>query len=145
MNDQTKDISVQAVLPHPVHVVWKTLTTSELIAQWLMPNDFEPIIGKKFNFKSKPMGDWDGVVYCEVLEIVENSRLVYSWKGGSGDSALDTTVAWTLTPIEAGTKLEMVHSGFRLPGNQIALDAMTPGWGQVTKRIERAVEQLARA
>ena len=82
-----RDITVEAVLPHAPEVIWKTLTTAELIGRWLMPNDFEAVVGKKFNFKAKPMGDWDGVVSCEVLEIIENRRLVYSWKGGSSENA----------------------------------------------------------
>lgn len=145
---QAEDISVEIVLPHAPEIVWRTLTASELIGQWLMPNDFEPVVGKKFNFKAKPMGDWDGVVRCEVLEIVENRRLVYSWEGGSdtnvgGGSRLDTTVTWTLTPVEAGTKLKMVHAGFKLPDNKSAHDAMTPGWRQVMQRIERVAERSA--
>ena len=137
-----RDITVEAVLPHAPEVIWKTLTTAELIGRWLMPNDFEAVVGKKFNFKAKPMGDWDGVVYCEVLEIIENRRLVYSWKGGSSENAkygseLDTTVTWTLVPVEAGTRLKMVHAGFKLPGNKFAFDAMSPGWGHVLQAIER--------
>ena len=137
-----RDITVEAVLPHAPEVIWKTLTTAELIGRWLMPNDFEAVVGKKFNFKAKPMGDWDGVVSCEVLEIIENRRLVYSWKGGSSENAkygseLDTTVTWTLVPVEAGTRLKMVHAGFKLPGNKFAFDAMSPGWGHVLQAIER--------
>jgi uncharacterized protein YndB with AHSA1/START domain len=97
---EIRDITVEAVLPHAPEVIWKTLTTAELVGQGLMPNDFEAVVGTKFNFKAKPMGDWDGVVYCEVLEIIENRRLVHSWKGSSGKNAkygseLDTTVTWT--------------------------------------------------
>lgn len=140
---ETRDITVEAVLPHAPAVVWKILTTAELIGQWLMPNDFAPVLGRKFNFRTTPMGDWDGVVHCEVLEIVENRRLVYSWKGGSDDNArfgsrLDATVTWTLVPVAAGTRVTMVHAGFRLPANQAAFDAMAPGWGRVLQRMEHA-------
>src|ERR1700730_1596073 len=100
------EITVEAVLPHAPEVIWKTLTTAELIGHWLIPNDFEAVVGKNFNFKAQTMRGWDGVVYCEVLEIIENRRLVYSWKGGSSKNAkygseLDTIVTWTLVPIEA--------------------------------------------
>src|SRR5215471_12827991 len=98
--DGTRAITVEAVLPHTPEAVWKTLTAAALIAQWLMPNDFEPVLGKRFTFKTKPMGSWDGVVHCEVLEIVPNEKLVYSWKGGSDEnpkygSSLNSTVTWT--------------------------------------------------
>ena len=54
-----------------------------LLSQWLMENDIQPTVGHRFNFRAKPMGDWDGIVYCEVLEVDEPNRLVYGWKGGS--------------------------------------------------------------
>src|SRR5580658_7054671 len=147
---ETRDIAVEVVLPQSPAVVWRTLTVSELIGRWLMPNDFSAVVGKKFTFKTRPIGDWDGLVDCEIVEIVENRRLVYRWKaglarsGGRG-SRLDTIVAWTLTAAEAGKKLTMLQSGFQLPENQIAYDAMNPGWGQVMRRLERVVEQEGRA
>src|SRR5215467_5931112 len=103
----TRNIVVEGVLPHAPEIVWKTLTSADLIARWLMPNDFELVMGKHFSFRTRPMGDWDGVVHCEVLEVVPNRKLVYSWKGGSKTnlkyrSALDTIVTWTLTPVEVG-------------------------------------------
>jgi uncharacterized protein YndB with AHSA1/START domain len=152
MTDATevRDITVEAVLPHSPAVVWKTLTTADLIGQWLMPNDFAAAVGKKFTFRTKPMGDWDGVVHCEVLEIIEHRRLVYSWKGGSDDNAkygsrLDTTVTWTLFPVEAGTLLKMVHAGFRLPAYQAAFDGMSPGWGRVLQAVERVAATQSEA
>jgi len=136
----TRNIVVEGVLPHAPEIVWKTLTSTDLIARWLMPNDFELVVGKRFNFRTKPMGDWDGVVHCEVLEIMPNRKLVYSWKGGSKSnlkyrSALDTIVTWTLTPVEGGTHLRLVHAGFRSPENDSAFDAMSPGWGRVVQTI----------
>jgi uncharacterized protein YndB with AHSA1/START domain len=126
--------------------VWKTLTTAALIARWLMPNDFAPVIGKRFTFRTKPMGDWDGVVNCEVLEVEPNRKLVYSWKGGSDSNArygtkLDTLVTWTLTPVAGGTRLRLVHAGFRSPGNDFAFDAMSPGWARVLDSIERVIAE----
>ncbi len=131
-----RDIVVEDVLPHPVERVWKALTTAELIGRWLMPNDFEPVVGKRFTFTARPIGDWDGVVQCEVLEVVPPRRLVYSWTGGTDGnngkvnyaSRLDSVVTWTLQPEGRGTRLRMVHSGFRSPHNDFAHDAMSPGW-----------------
>ena len=77
-----KDIAIEAVLPHEPAVVWRALTSADLVGRWLMPNHFAPIVGHKFTFSTKPRGDWDGIVHCEVLEIVENRHLVYSGKGG---------------------------------------------------------------
>ncbi len=136
------------MLPHAPDIVWKTLTTAELIGRWLMPNDFVPAVGKTFTFRTKPMGDWDGVVHCEVLEVVPNRKLVYSWKGGSDrnpkhGAVLDTIVTWTLTPTAGGTRLRLVHAGFRSPGNDFAFDAMSPGWGRVLQGIGRVADEVA--
>jgi uncharacterized protein YndB with AHSA1/START domain len=136
----THSITVEKVLPYSAEKLWRTLTSSELIAKWLMPNDLEPTVGHRFNFRTTPMGDWDGVVHCEVLACEPPKLLRYSWKGGADSNPtygarLDTTVTWTLTPASGGTHLRMVHEGFVLPGNKFAYDAMNPGWGKVLDRI----------
>jgi uncharacterized protein YndB with AHSA1/START domain len=75
---QSRAIIVEEVLPHSAEKVWRMLTQAESLAQWLMPNDFKPAVGHKFTFRTKPMGDWDGVVRCEVLEIRPLQLLRYS-------------------------------------------------------------------
>jgi uncharacterized protein YndB with AHSA1/START domain len=146
----TRSIVVEDFLPHAPEVVWKTLTKSELIGRWLMPNDFELAIGKRFTFQTKPMGDWDGVVHCEILEIAPFERLVYSWKGGSDDNAqfgsrLDSIVTWTLTPVDGGTKLRLEHSGFRSPGNDFAFNAMSGGWGRIMHSVGKVAAEVEAA
>ncbi len=139
----TRDIVVEEVLAQPPEKVWKALTTAELMGRWLMPNDFEPVVGKRFTFTTRPIGDWDGVVHCRVLEIVPQRRLVYSWTGGTDGnngkanyaSRLDSVVTWTLQPEGDGTRLRMVHTGFRSPENDFAYDAMSPGWSRLIGRI----------
>jgi uncharacterized protein YndB with AHSA1/START domain len=142
MNTATSSraIVVEGELPHAPEKVWRALTDTKLIAQWLMPNDFQPNVGARFTFKTKPMGDWDGVVHCEVL-LAEPPRLLrYSWKGGSDinssyGSTLDSVVTWTLTPTPGGTHLKMEHAGFRSPQNDFAHEAMRPGWARVLAAI----------
>jgi len=139
-------IVVEKVLPYPPEAIWRTLTTSELIARWLMPNDFMAVAGHRFTFRNKPMGEWDGVVHCEVLACEPPRLLRYSWKGGADSnpaygSRLDSTVTWTLTPVEGGTRLRMEHDGFVFPGNKIAFDMMSPGWGRIMDGIARATAQ----
>jgi uncharacterized protein YndB with AHSA1/START domain len=110
--------------------VWEFLTKAELISQWLMPNDFEPIPGHDFQFKIKPMPqfDFDGIVDCKVLEIVPLLKLSYSWKAGPGDGKinLDSIVTWTLTAKDNGTELLLDHSG--MMENADIYSAMNTGW-----------------
>jgi uncharacterized protein YndB with AHSA1/START domain len=111
--------------------VWEYLTQAELIALWLMPNNFKPVAGNEFQFTAKPIPslDLDGIFYCKVIEIVPFQKLTYSWKGGSGDGifTLDTIVEWTLEKYENGTKLFLKQSGFKKINHSI-FTAMTNGW-----------------
>jgi uncharacterized protein YndB with AHSA1/START domain len=143
-----RDIVVEGVLPHAPDVVWRALTSAELIGRWLMPNDFVAEVGRRFTFRTRPMGTWDGIVHCEVLALEPQRKLVYSWKGGSPDNAsygsvLDTVVTWTLTPVAGGTHLRMVHAGFRSPENDFAFNAMSPGWSRILQSIPRVIVEAA--
>jgi uncharacterized protein YndB with AHSA1/START domain len=134
-------IVVERKLPFPRERVWRSLTEPTLIAQWLMPNTFAPVLGHRFTFQARPVGDWDGVVECEVLEIEAPQRLRFSWHSGSHRSTtygsrLETTMTWTLTAVEGGSWLHMAHDGFR-PGNEGAYVAMRLGWDSAMEGIER--------
>lgn len=147
MNDaalktETQEIVVDKVFPHAPETIWKMLTTGELIGRWLMvPTGFEPVKGKHFTFQTTPAGAWDGVIHCQVLEATPNERLAYAWKGGHGGnvgygSRLDTVVTWTLSRVEGGTCLRLVHSGFVTPKNDSAFNAMSAGWTKVVQTID---------
>ncbi|WP_050631846.1 SRPBCC family protein [Bradyrhizobium viridifuturi] len=143
---ETHAITVEKVLPYAADRIWRTLTTSELLMKWLMPNDFVAAVGHRFNFRTKPIGDWDGVVHCEVLDCDPPRLLRYSWKGGADTnpdfgSKLDSVVTWTLTPVEGGTHVRMVHDGFVFPGNRFAFDMMSPGWGKIVDAIGRVTAE----
>jgi uncharacterized protein YndB with AHSA1/START domain len=138
----THDIVVEEVLPHAPEMIWKALTTGELISRWLhMPLvGFAPVKGTRFTYQTTPAGAWDGVIHCEVLEAIPNQRIAYAWKGGHEDnvgygSRLDTVVTFTLSRVEAGTRLRVVHSGFVLPKNETAVTNMSGGWKKVVPDI----------
>ncbi|HEY0255615.1 MAG TPA: SRPBCC domain-containing protein [Kofleriaceae bacterium] len=131
----TKTITISYVLPGSPEKVWRTLTEAQLLAKWLMENDIAPIPGHKFTMRSRPMGDWDGTVSCEVIEAIPNEKLAYSWRGGSGKTALDTVVTWTLEAHGTGTKLLLEHSGFT-DDTSAAFNAMSGGWA--SKQAELA-------
>src|SRR5262245_13781198 len=100
----TKSIVVERTMPHPPQKIWRALTQGPAIAEWLMKNDFQPVVGHKFQFRATPMPGWKGYTNCEVLELDEPKRLVYSWGDGTeSDSGLRTVVTWTLTPTANGT------------------------------------------
>jgi len=124
---------------HTPAEVWEYLTKPELIAQWLMPNDFEPIVGYDFEFTTRPMPafDFDGHIYCKVLEVVPFKKLSYSWKGGPGGGkiTMDSIVTFTLAEKDNGTELLLDHSGFRILENADIFSAMNTGWLQNIQKI----------
>jgi uncharacterized protein YndB with AHSA1/START domain len=142
LKSHIQQIVVDDVFPHAPETIWKTLTNGELMGRWLgmAPTGFEPVKGKRFTYQTTAAGAWDGVIHCEVLEVIPNQRLAYSWRGGHEanvgyGSRLDTVVTFTLSQTENGTRLRLVHSGFVLPQNEIAFTNMGGGWKKVVPRI----------
>jgi uncharacterized protein YndB with AHSA1/START domain len=139
----TKTIKHQFFLPHPKEIVWEYLTKSELLEQWLMKNDFQPVVGHDFQFRTNPIPslDFDGICYCKVLEIIPFKKLSYSWRGGSGkgEITLDTLVVWKLVPSEKGTELFLEHSGFGKEENLNFYTGMTDGW---IKNVQKIINLL---
>ena len=140
---ESQEIIVDEVFPHTLDVVWKTLTSPEMMSRWLkmQPTGFEPKVGTRFTYQTTPAGEWDGVIHCQVLEVRPHERFSYAWKGGhEGNvgygSRLDTTVTFTLSAVEAGTRVRLVHAGFMLPKNETAFKGMSEGWKTVVQRID---------
>ena len=109
-----------------------------------MKNDFQPIIGYDFQFTAKPAPslNFDGIVYCKVLEIVPFKKLSYSWKLGPGDGKIeiDSIVVWKLQPKEKGTELFLDHTGFRELDSFDMFTAMKNGWLQNILKIEKLID-----
>jgi uncharacterized protein YndB with AHSA1/START domain len=118
--------------------VWRALTQPHLVAEWLMKNDFEPLVGHRFTLS----GDWGGVLDCEVLEIEPNQRLSYTWNFAPSDPAfnLQSVVTFTLVPTASGTRLRMEQAGFR-PEQKQAFGGARIGWQQFLGRLERLLDQ----
>lgn len=102
------DLTVEHVYHHPIERVWAALNSAEALASWLMPNDFQPVLGHEFTFRTDPAPGFDGVVHCRVLELTPPTRMVWSWRGGP----IDTTVTFTLTPLGADTRFHVRQLGF---------------------------------
>lgn len=120
--------------------VWEYLTKPELIEQWLMKTNFQPVRGHKFQFTftAKPGSEYEGVVNCEVLDINPYTKLSYSWNGGTADKSrkFNSTVLWTLVPKNKGTELQLQHGGFT--ELQDVLNHKS-GWNSCVKRFEESI------
>jgi uncharacterized protein YndB with AHSA1/START domain len=143
----SKSIHHTLFYPQQPELVWEYLTTPALLAQWLMPTDFEPILGHEFTFRTGPLPkfEFDGIVYCRVLEILPPKKLVYSWKGGPGDGkiTMDSVVTFTLIEKDNGTELTLEHSGFKILTNLDIFNGMNAGWLQNIKKIATLLNAAA--
>lgn len=139
----TRTIKHKIFFPHPPEKVWEYLTKPELMELWLMKNNFEPRVGAEFQFTTKPIPslDFDGIVYCKVLEIIPLEQLSYSWRSGRGDGEinLDSVVVWKLKATDKGTELFLEHSGFEKEENLNIYNGLTDGW---FKNLQKIADRL---
>ena len=133
----THTLVIEREMPHPQEKVWRALTEGPLIEQWLMNNDFQPVVGHQFNFRSAPVQGWDGIINSKVLLVDPTSRLSYSW----GTMGMESLVAWTLTPTATGTHVRMEQSGFR-SDQDAAYKGATYGWTKFIAAMERVAGEL---
>lgn len=134
----TRSVIVERDFPHPPEKLWRALTQPHLIAEWLMKNDFAPVVGHAF----KLQGDWGGVLDCEVLEVAPDETLSYTWNFANDDPAFDlrSVVTFTLTPNGAGTHLRMEQAGFR-PEQKQASGGAKFGWQKFLANLDRLLER----
>jgi uncharacterized protein YndB with AHSA1/START domain len=136
----TKIIKHLYFFSHPVETVWEYLTNSKLMAQWLMKNDFQPVVGHNFQFRTgaKAALDFDGIFYCKVLEIEPFKTLSYSWNCGPGEGqiTLESVVTWQLEPRENGTEVFLEHRGFARAENLDMYHGLLHGWLEKFQNIE---------
>jgi len=139
--ESTQTIVVERMFAHPPEKLWRALTESPLLAQWMMSNDFEPAVGRRFQFHTEPKPNWNGVVDCEVLIVDPLRRLSYNWGVGGSESGLQWVVLWTLTPAEGGTHLRMEQSGFS-PDQKSNYHGAKYGWHKFFGNLERLIGEM---
>jgi uncharacterized protein YndB with AHSA1/START domain len=124
---ETLSVVVEREIAFPPEKIWRALTQPHLLEEWLMKNDFQPVVDHQFKFR----GDW-GAVDCQVLAVEPNKSLSYSW----GAMGLGSVVTWTLTPTGTGTHLRMEQAGFRPDQNQ-AYQGAKYGWPRFFGNLEQ--------
>jgi uncharacterized protein YndB with AHSA1/START domain len=133
----TRTLVIEREMAHPVEKIWRALTEGPLIEEWLMSNDFKPLVGHRFTLRTTPVPGWSGIIECEVLVVEPNARLAYSW----GALGVGTTVTFTLTPTAGGTLLRMEQAGFG-PDQDANYKGATYGWRKFLGNLERVVGGL---
>jgi len=130
---ETQSVVVERQMPHPPEKVWRALTQSALIGEWLMKNDFEPVVDHRFTLRA----DW-GSVDCQVRVVEPQKVLSYTWEA----YGLESVVTWTLTPTSTGTTVRMEQTGFQ-PDQQQAYNGAKAGWPNFFDGLERVLETAA--
>ena len=133
----TRSLVIEKELPYPPEKIWRALTEGALLKEWLMDNDFQPVVGHKFTFRATPRPNWNGVIECEVLAVEPSTKLSYSW----GSLGLGTVVVWTLVATEGGTLVRMEQSGFG-PDQEANYKGAKYGWQKFIGNLERVVGGL---
>jgi uncharacterized protein YndB with AHSA1/START domain len=138
MNAETpRSLVIEREIPHPPEKIWRALTQGALIKEWLMDNDLQPVVGHKFQFRSTPVPNWNGIVDCEVLVVEPNKKLSYSW----GSMGMASVVVWTLAATTGGTLLRFEQSGFG-PGQEANYEGANYGWQKFIGNMEKVVGGL---
>jgi uncharacterized protein YndB with AHSA1/START domain len=131
---ETRSVVVEREFPFPPEKIWRALTQPHLIEEWLMQNDFMPVVGHRFNLRRSPRPDVNIAIDCQVVAIEPNKTLSYTWDA----YGLESLVTWTLTPTRSGTHLRMEQSGFRSDQRQ-AYGGARSGWEQFMTNLEQVV------
>ena len=130
---ETLSVVVEREIPFPPEKIWRALTQPHLLEEWLMKNDFKPVMSHRFNFR----GDW-GSVDCQVTTIEPNKTLSYTWAA----FGLESVVTWTLTPTSKGTHLRMEQSGFQ-PGQKQFYQGAKDSWPGFVAALEKVLARTA--
>ena len=134
---EARSVVVEREIPFPPEKIWRALTQPHLIEEWLMKNDFKPVVDHRFNLRRNPRPDVNIVVDCQVLAVEPNKTLSYTW----GAMGLESVVTWTLTPTSTGTHLRMEQSGFR-PDQQQYYQGAKSGWPRFFAALEQVLARI---
>ena len=138
--ESPRTLVVERTFPHPPEKLWRALTESQLLAQWMMNNDFEAVPGRRFQFRADPQPNWSGIVDCEVLTVEPMKQLSYNWGVGGPQSGMQWVVLWTLTPAEGGTHVRMEQSGFTADQHG-AYQGANYGWQKFFAGLEKMLAE----
>jgi uncharacterized protein YndB with AHSA1/START domain len=137
MSTETRSVVIEREIPFPPEKIWRALTQPHLIEEWLMNNDFKPVVGHRFNLRRNPQPNLNIVIDCQVLVVEPNKTLSYTWAAYD----LESVVTWTLTPTSTGTLLRMEQSGFR-PDQKQAYGGAKGGWQQFFAKLEQVLARV---
>lgn len=138
VQNQLEDIKQIVIYNAPIQKVWNYVSTSEGIAAWFMPNDFQPVVGHEFHFQTQ-----FGPSPCKVLEVEEPNQITFTWDVDGW------VVSFLLKDLGDKTEFTLIHGGWKtadeiLPKAQeksgIIRDRMNGGWAGLVAKLKEVVE-----
>lgn len=106
MNTIRKEIFINAA----PELVWRHLEDPELLAGWLMRNNFRAEPGAEFEFRQKPSGNWDGRIISRLVELEPPRRMAFTWNANS--IGTDTLVMIELEAQGGGSLVRLLHTNW---------------------------------
>lgn len=125
-----QNVKLDVFYPQPPERVWQALTDPRALATWMMDNTFEPRVGHRFQFQCPLFSGQVIYINCQVMELEEPKRLVYTWEDNPGGPP--SYVIWTLEPVAGGTQLRLEHHGIEAPMVE---------WSQVRKTLQQQAQE----
>jgi len=121
------NVDLEQFYPHPPQRVWQAIATSDGLAAWLMPNDFEPVAGRAFTLRFCPPDDTEEeeTISATVVELAPPERMVWSWRNESEKE--ETRVVFELRSVQGGTRLRLRHTG---PVSDALARRLRSGWSE---------------
>ncbi|TCP53397.1 uncharacterized protein YndB with AHSA1/START domain [Tumebacillus sp. BK434] len=118
-----------------IEKVWSALIDPNKLAKWVMENDFQPVVGHRFQFRAQPVGGWDGIINCEVLIVEEPNRLSYTWVSAGQEN----TITWTLQDLGDGkVNLHLEQTGIT---HAQAREGAKFGWTRMGGELEKVLAE----
>ncbi|MFJ5766577.1 SRPBCC domain-containing protein [Lysinibacillus sp. NPDC093210] len=129
------ELSLDFQFTSSIEKVWNALTDSETLAKWIMENDFKPVVGHRFQFRTQPTEWWNGIIDGEVLIVDEPYKLSYTFASGE-----EHTVTWTLKELEDGkVNLHLEQTGI---SSDQAAEGARYGWLNWFNGFEKVLEEI---
>ncbi|MGG4268042.1 SRPBCC family protein [Peribacillus simplex] len=129
------ELSLDFQFTSSINKVWNALTDSDTLAKWIMENDFKPVVGHRFQFRTQPTEWWSGIIDGEVLIVDAPNRLSYTWISGE-----EHTVTWTLQDLGDGkVNLHLEQTGI---SNAQAVEGAKYGWTNWFGEFEKVLEEM---
>lgn len=123
-------IIIEQTFNVPDSKVWNAITVKDEMKNWYFQlEEFEPVVGFKFQFFAGDEKNKQYLHICEITEVIKNKKITYSWKydGYPGISF----VTFEIMEQNQKSLLKLTHKGvesFASGGLDFAKNNFIKGW-----------------